>query len=105
MGARGSDEAEPVGNAIAAVDGGGSVSYIESGRAPSTIAVGEGGVWVLNADDRTISRLDPESMDLRTFGTSGTPTDLAVGEGAVWIGNGAESGETFGTVPAARAAA
>jgi DNA-binding SARP family transcriptional activator/ABC-type branched-subunit amino acid transport system substrate-binding protein/streptogramin lyase len=95
--ARGSDEAEAVGNAIAAVTGDGSVSYTDSGRRPSTIAVGEGAVWVLNADDRTISRLDPESNELRTFGTGGIPTDLAVGEGAVWVGNGvAAAGRLFG---------
>ena len=44
---RDSDEADSIGNAIAAVDGDGSVSYTASGTTPSTIAVGEGAVWVL----------------------------------------------------------
>jgi len=96
----GSDGPESVGNAIAAVDAGGDVSYTEAGTTPSTIAVGEGAVWVLNADDRTISKVDPETRQIvKTFGTSGTTTDLAVGEGAVWIGNGsAPAGETFESV-------
>jgi branched-chain amino acid transport system substrate-binding protein len=83
---------EAVGNAIAAFDGD-SVSYTRTfGRTPSTIAIGEEAVWVLNADDRTISKVDPETSDVvTTFGTGGITTDLAVGEGAVWIGNGAQT--------------
>src|SRR5919108_5584109 len=83
---------EAVGNAIAAFDGD-SVKYTRTfGRTPSTIAIGEEAVWVLNADDRTISKVDPETGEVvTTFGTGGITTDLAVGEGAVWIGNGAQT--------------
>jgi branched-chain amino acid transport system substrate-binding protein len=98
---RDSDESvESIGNAIAAIDGdGGAVSYIEAGNTPSTIAVGEGAVWVLNAGDRTLSKMDPETRRIvKTFGTGGTTTDVAVGEGAVWVGNGGETAETLGNV-------
>lgn len=68
------------------------VSTIRLGTAPANVAVGEGGVWVLDADDRTISKVDPnERTLLRTFSTGSTPTSLAVGAGAIWIGNGGES--------------
>jgi branched-chain amino acid transport system substrate-binding protein len=79
-----------VGNAIAAIDGE-KVTYTQVGKTPSTIAVGEGAVWVLNADDRTISKIDPQTKAVETFGTGGITTDLAVGEGAVWVGNGAQT--------------
>jgi branched-chain amino acid transport system substrate-binding protein len=95
---RGSDDTDVIGSAIAAIGAKGSVSYTEAGTTPSTIAVGEGGVWVLNADDRTISRIDPETKQIRTFGAGGTPTDLAVGEGAVWVGNGRETSAALGNV-------
>ncbi len=96
---RDSDETvATVGNAIAAVDGN-AVSYTQVGNTPSTIAVGEGAVWVLNADDRTISKIDPETRQIvKTFGTGGITTDLAVGEGAVWVGNGAETEGPGGSV-------
>jgi branched-chain amino acid transport system substrate-binding protein len=82
---------EAVGNAIAAIDGDG-VEYTLVGKTPSTIAVGEGAVWVLNADDRTISKIDPETRKVvETVGTGGITTDLAVGVGAIWVGNGAET--------------
>jgi branched-chain amino acid transport system substrate-binding protein len=82
---------EAVGNAIAAIDGD-AVAYAQVGNTPSTIAVGEGAVWVLNADDRTISKIDPGTREVvKTFGTGGITTDLAVGAGAVWVGNGAET--------------
>jgi branched-chain amino acid transport system substrate-binding protein len=94
----GSDEpVANVGNAIAAIDGK-SVAYTQVGKTPSTIAVGEGAVWVLNADGRTISKIDPETKDVETFGTGSVPTDLAVGEGALWVGNGAELAGTIGNV-------
>lgn len=58
------------------------------GTAPGTVAIGEGSVWVLDADDKTISQIDLESREIvRTFSASSTPTDIAVGAGAVWVGN------------------
>ena len=84
-----------VGNALAAIDAAGRVdSYTEVGASPSNVTVGEGSVWVLNADDQTVSRIDPETRQVvKTFGTGQTPTDIAVGEGAVWVGNAPGRGE------------
>ncbi len=65
------------------------LAAIPLGSAPANVAVGEGGVGVLDADDRTLSRIDPnERVLLRTFSTGSTPTTLAAGAGAIWIGNG-----------------
>ena len=62
---------------------------IPVGTTPSTVAAGAGAVWALDADDKTISKIDPAKHTVaRTFGTASTPTDLAVGAGAVWVGNG-----------------
>jgi branched-chain amino acid transport system substrate-binding protein len=64
------------------------LATIPFGTAPSSIAVGEGSVWVLDADDRTVSQIDPkERAVVRTFSTGSTPTDLAVGAGGIWMGN------------------
>jgi branched-chain amino acid transport system substrate-binding protein len=61
---------------------------ISLGTAPSSIAVGGGSVWVLDADDKTISEIDPTGRRrLRTFSTASTPTDLAFGADALWVGN------------------
>jgi branched-chain amino acid transport system substrate-binding protein len=49
--------------------------------------VGEGGVWVLNNEERTVSRIDPETGEVtKTFRTRGVPSELAVGAGALWVG-------------------
>jgi branched-chain amino acid transport system substrate-binding protein len=82
-------------NAVAAIDPTGHVdSYTEVGASPSNVTVGEGSVWVLNGDDQTVSRIDPETRKVvKTFGTGQTPTDIAVGGGAVWIGNAPGPGE------------
>jgi branched-chain amino acid transport system substrate-binding protein len=88
------DDAEAGTASAAALDpGSGKVmKTVALGSAPSSVAVGEGSVWVLDADDRTISQIDPETREeVRTFGTATTPTDIAAGAGAVWVGNGSQS--------------
>ncbi len=73
------------------------IASIPLGTAPSAVSVGEGGVWVLDADDRTVSEIDPETRAVvRTFSTSSTPTDIAAGAGGVWIGSTTSAG---GVVP------
>ena len=69
---------------------GAAQAAIPLGRAPGKIAIGAGAVWTLDADDRTISRIDPrDRATVRTFSTASTPTDVAAGAGAVWVGNAA----------------
>jgi DNA-binding SARP family transcriptional activator/ABC-type branched-subunit amino acid transport system substrate-binding protein len=64
------------------------LASVPLGTAPSSIAVGAGAVWVLDAVDKTISVIDSDTRSLeRVFSTSSTPTDLAVGTRGVWIGN------------------
>ncbi len=64
------------------------LATVSLGTTPSSVAVGTGAVWVLDADDTTISVIDPETRSLEgVFSTSSTPTDLAAGAGALWIGN------------------
>ncbi len=77
----------PAPDSIARVDPatGGVEAVFAVGTRPTTIAAGEGAVWVLNAADGTISRLDPATGATRTFAVGAHPADLAVGAGAVWI--------------------
>jgi DNA-binding SARP family transcriptional activator/ABC-type branched-subunit amino acid transport system substrate-binding protein/DNA-binding beta-propeller fold protein YncE len=65
------------------------LATVPLGKAPLSIAAGAGSVWVLDAEDRTVSQIDPnEPSRVRTFSTGSTPTDIAVGAGTLWIGNG-----------------
>ncbi len=66
----------------------GSVSL---GTAPSSVSIGEGSVWILDADDRTVSQIDPDNRSVqRTFSPASIPTDVVAGFGAVWVANGSE---------------
>ena len=66
---------------------------ISFGTAPSNVAVGEGSVWVLDGDDKTVTQIDPETNHVRrVFSTASRPTDIAAGAGAVWVGNGPSRG-------------
>ena len=61
---------------------------ISAGRTPAAIAAGEGAVWLVDADGRTLIRIEESSGDAETFSTGSTPTDVAVGPGSVWVANG-----------------
>jgi YVTN family beta-propeller protein len=78
------------GNSLAAVDPstGRIVAEVPVGATPTAVAFGNGAVWVLNADDQTISRVDESTKDVRTLAIGATPTDIAAGPQGVWVGNG-----------------
>ncbi|HYP22465.1 MAG TPA: hypothetical protein VEV43_02730 [Actinomycetota bacterium] len=58
---------------------------VSVGDEPTEVAVGDGALWVSNAGDGTVSRIDPVSNEVVTVPLSGAPGDLAVGEGGeVW---------------------
>ncbi len=80
--------AEPLGDGVAAIDRTGTrlASFTGTGTPPSNLAVGEGAVWVLGSDDRTVARVDPETKAVvKRFRTRDVPIDIAAGGGAVWI--------------------
>ena len=55
------------------------------GAQPTAIAYGDGSLWVANADDQTISRVDPRNLQtLRTLPLKQTPTGVTATDGAVW---------------------
>ena len=64
------------------------VDQVPVGSQPSKVSIGEGAVWVLNADDRTISRIDPRSHSVRTFSAGAPILDIATGAGKLWVAHG-----------------
>jgi ABC-type branched-subunit amino acid transport system substrate-binding protein/streptogramin lyase len=84
----GGAEAVPVESGVAAIDGKGDVAaFVDTTTVPSNIAVGEGGVWFLTTQGRTVSRIDPRTRKVvSTFEMQGIPSDIAVGAGSVWVG-------------------
>ena len=57
-----------------------------SATGPVAVAVGEGAVWVANAGDGTVSRIDPETNDVvETVVIGQAPAGIAVGHGLVWV--------------------
>jgi YVTN family beta-propeller protein len=78
-------------NSVAVVDPETSrlVGDVPVGLRPIAVAVGEGAVWVANADDGTVQRIDPETRKVvATIGLGGEVSDLAVGSGSVWVAGG-----------------
>lgn len=91
-GGGGGEATGPPANSVARIEAG-STAFAESipvGEDPAGVAVGEdGGVWVINQGDSTVSRIDPAGGEVSsTKSTLGIPTGVAVGDGAVWITNG-----------------
>jgi DNA-binding SARP family transcriptional activator len=88
----GSDAVVVVPNSVAVVNPktGGVVGDVPVGGRPVAIATGVGAVWVVNADDQTVVRIDPKTRKVvKTIGGLGTNvSDLAVGFGSVWVAGG-----------------
>ena len=68
------------------------------GGSPTSVAVGAGAVWVINADDQTVTRIDEQTHAVRTFGTGGVPAEIAAGDGSLWVGNGTRAPGSVGPV-------
>ncbi|MGZ8649579.1 MAG: protein kinase domain-containing protein [Solirubrobacteraceae bacterium] len=81
-------EAVPVESGVAAIDAEGRVAaFVDTTTAPSNVAVGEGGVWVLSSETRTVSRIDPRTRKVAsTIEMQGIPSDIAAGAGSIWVG-------------------
>ena len=77
-------------NAVAAIDAVSNrlVADVPVGNGPTSVAVGEGSVWVTNAYDRSVSRVDLESGGvIQRIDVGGDPGGIAVGARAVWVAN------------------
>jgi virginiamycin B lyase len=64
------------------------VETIDVGPKPGRLAVGEGGVWVLNRGNGTVTRVDPGSNKVVatiTVGDGLADGEIAAGLGSVWI--------------------
>ena len=61
---------------------------IQTGRAPLSVAVGEGSLWVANHDAHTITRIDlATNQVVANINVPSEPHRVAYGEGAVWVAN------------------
>jgi YVTN family beta-propeller protein len=63
------------------------VAQVPLGSAADGIVAGAGSVWVSNALNGTVSRIEPETYDLRTIDVGGRPAGLAFGAGSLWVAN------------------
>jgi YVTN family beta-propeller protein len=61
---------------------------VKTGHAPYGMTVGEGSVWVVNHDDGTLTRIDPErNQVIANIPLPAEPHRVSVGDGVVWVGN------------------
>jgi len=65
----------------------GVVRKFTVGRRPVALATGEGAVWVANAGEDTVTRIDLSTNSTRTIEVGDGPTAVAVGARAIWIAN------------------
>ncbi|MDQ3742017.1 MAG: ABC transporter substrate-binding protein, partial [Actinomycetota bacterium] len=58
---------------------------IPVGSGPTSVAVGEGGVWVGVAGERTLARIDPQTKEITArLGLGRIPSQITVANGTVW---------------------
>jgi hypothetical protein len=61
------------------------VDVLNVGEAPTTVVAGDDAAWVLDAEDRTVTRVSATSKELRTVAVGLSLTSLAVSPEAVWV--------------------
>jgi class 3 adenylate cyclase len=79
---------KPVADTVSRVDArtGSVTRVVPVGRRPTGVAVGGGAIWVINADDQTLTRIDPASGKASTGAAiGGTPSGIAFANDRVWI--------------------
>jgi peptide/nickel transport system substrate-binding protein len=65
------------------------VADISVGTGPTSVAAGDGAVWVANTADQTVERIDLRTGSVRqTVRVGDGPSGIAFGAGAVWVANG-----------------
>ena len=64
------------------------------GRTPTSVAVGRDAVWTLNANDRTVSRVDLKTETVRTFTGEIAPVDVAADDDGLWVAQAAPTTTT-----------
>lgn len=77
-------------NALGLIDTDGEAiaAEIPVDAAPTSVARGEGAIWVTNSNNGTVSRIDPVERNVRqTIIVGSNPSGIAVGAGAVWVAN------------------
>jgi DNA-binding SARP family transcriptional activator len=74
------------GNSLVAIDPrtGRVVASYPTGSTPTAITAGASGIWALNGDDRTLTRVDRRTSAARTFAVPDTPVGIAAGANSVW---------------------
>ena len=78
-------------NSLAVIDAHSNrvVGAVAVGVRPSAVGAGADSIWVANLDDKTVSRVDPQTLSLeRNISLTSTPTGLTAGSGSVWVVNG-----------------
>jgi tRNA A-37 threonylcarbamoyl transferase component Bud32/streptogramin lyase len=58
---------------------------IEVTRSPKLLVLGGDSLWVADARDPVVARVDPETGDVITIRVGGTPLSMAFGEGGLWV--------------------
>jgi class 3 adenylate cyclase len=61
------------------------VTELPRGGGAADLALDAASVWIANATDRTVTRIDRQSGDITTIGLTDQPTAIAVSDSVVWV--------------------
>jgi DNA-binding beta-propeller fold protein YncE len=84
------------------------IARLRVGRLPSAMAVEGDSVWMVNAGDDTISRIDAQTNRVQTHQVASEPGGLVAAEGSIWLTHPRDgtvrriepaSGRTVATMP------
>jgi YVTN family beta-propeller protein len=60
-------------------------NFVAVGHGPSQAVAGAGSIWIANALDGTVSRVEQRGSQVTTLDVGSAPTGLAFGAGSLWV--------------------
>ncbi len=99
----GDPDRQPPGNTLVSIDAatGKFIEQVPVGATPTDVAVGGGAAWSFSGDEKTVSRVDISSGEVRTLSAGPHPIEIAAGGDSLWAAQASGQDAKFASIDAA----
>ena len=98
----GDPDRQPPGNTLVSIDAatGKFIEQVPVGATPTDVAVGGGAAWSFSGDEKTVSRVDMSSGEVRTLSAGPDPIEIAAGGDSLWAAQASGQDAKFASIDA-----
>ena len=98
----GDPDRQPPGNTLVSIDAatGKFIEQVPVGATPTDVAVGGGAAWSFSGDEKTVSRVDMSSGEVRTLSAGPDPIEIAADGDSLWAAQARGQEAKFASIDA-----